>query len=263
MNVANHAHFNLTANVEGVATFGNDVDITSEANTGTLRVRSTSQLEGFANAVGSIGVGANAHIGGNTYIHHGNTDGLTTISDSNITVGNSTVNTAIRTGGVNTDGTLDVLGASVLNSTLGVGGATTLQSTLNTVGSARFQDTANVEGLLRAKAGSITTGTANATVGMNIGANVNLSQSKITVGNSISNTTITKSEIATDGALAVTTTSTLAGNVSAEANVAIGNKLAVTGTTTLGDALDVNSTGDFEGNLSLIHISEPSRVRRI
>ena len=250
VNVANHAHFNLTANVEGVATFGNDVDIASEANTGTLRVRSTSQLEGFANAVGSIGVGANAHIGGNTYIHHGNTNGQTVISDSTITVGNSDTKSVVSTGGISTNGTLDVSGASALNSTLGVGGATTLQSTLNTVGSARFQDTANVEGLLRAKAGSITTGTANATVGMNVGANVNLSTSKITVGTSTANTTITKSEIATDGALSVTTTSTLAGNVSAEANVAIGNKLAVTGTTTLGDALDVNSTADFEGNVN-------------
>ena len=250
VNVSDHAHFNSTANVVGIATFGNDTDISGEANTGTLRVRSTSKLEGFANAVQSIGVGANAHIGGNTYIHHGNTDGLTTISDSNITVGNSHTNTAITPTSINTDGTLDVLGASVLNSTLGVGGATTLQSTLNTVGSARFQDTANVEGLLRAKAGSITTGTANATVGMNVGANVNLSTSKITVGTSTANSTITKSEIATDGALSVTTTSTLAGNVSAEANVAIGNKLAVTGTTTLGDALDVNSTADFEGNVN-------------
>ena len=120
MNVANHAHFNLTANVEGVATFGNDVDITSEANTGTLRVRSTSQLEGFANAVGSIGVGANAHIAGNTYIHHDSTDGATTISNGNITVGSSTVNTAITPTSIDTDGTLSVLGAAGIANTLAV-----------------------------------------------------------------------------------------------------------------------------------------------
>ena len=89
VNVANHAHFNSTMNVESDSTFGTDIDVASEANTNTLRVRSTSKLEGFANAVQSIGVGANVHVGGNTYIHHGNTDGLTTISDSNITVGNS------------------------------------------------------------------------------------------------------------------------------------------------------------------------------
>ena len=249
VNVANHAHFNSTMNVESDSTFGTDIDVSSEANTNTLRVRSTSKLEGFANAVQSIGVGANVHVGGNTYIHHGNTDGLTTISDSNITVGNGSVNTAITTGGVDTDGTLAVLGTATLSSTLGVGGATTLQSTLNTVGSARFQSTANVDGLLRAKAGSITTGTANATVGMNIGANVNLSTSKVTVGNSISNTTITKTAIDTDGQLIVAGNTTVGGDVdiTGEVNAA---SAAIVGGAVVGGVLDVNNTADFLGNVN-------------
>ena len=209
VNVANHAHFNLTANVEGVATFGNDVDIASEANTGTLRVRSTSQLEGFANAVGSIGVGANAHIGGNTYIHHGNTDGLTTISDSNITVGNSTVNTAITTGGVNTDGTLDVLGASVLNSTLGVGGATTLQDTLAVTKGTTLSNTIAVTG------------------------NSNFSNSVTIVGPIIASNTLSLANNATiTGTLGVTRATTLA------------NTLAVTGTSTLTG--DVTAAGNIK-----------------
>ena len=249
VNVANHAHFNATMNVENDATFGTDIDVSSEANTQTLRVRSTSKLEGFANAVQSIGVGANVHVGGNTYIHHGNTDGLTTISDSNITIGNSTVNTAITTGGVDTDGSLAVLGAATLSSTLGVGGATSLGSTLNTTGSARFQSTANVDGLLRAKAGLITTGTANASVAMNIGANVNLSTSKVTVGNSTSNTTITKAAIDTDGQLIVAGNTTVGGDVdiTGEVNAA---SAAIVGGAVVGGALDVNNTADFLGNVN-------------
>ena len=249
VNVANHAHFNSTMNVESDSTFGTDIDVSSEANTNTLRVRSTSKLEGFANAVQSIGVGANVHVGANVYIRHGNTDGLTTISDSNITIGNSTVNTAITTGGVDTDGSLAVLGAATLSSTLGVGGATSLGSTLNTTGSARFQSTANVDGLLRAKAGLITTGTANASVAMNIGANVNLSTSKVTVGNSTSNTTITKAAIDTDGQLIVAGNTTVGGDVdiTGEVNAA---SAAIVGGAVVGGALDVNNTADFLGNVN-------------
>jgi len=249
VNVDNHAHFNLTMNVVSEATFGNDVDISEEANTRTLRVRSTSELEGFANAQDSFGVIGNTHISGNTYIHHGNTDGLTTISDSNITIGNGSVNTAITTGGIDTDGTLDVLGAASLSSTLGVGGATTLQSTLDTVGSAKFQSTANVDGLLRAKSGLITTGTANASVAMNVGANVNLSTSKITVGTSSSNTTITKTAIDTDGQLIVAGNTTVGGDVdiTGEVNAA---SAAIVGGAVVGGVLDVNNTADFEGNVN-------------
>jgi len=146
---------------------------------------------------------------------------------TNINLGNTTVNTAISATAVNTDGTLAVLGAATLSNTLGV------------------------TGLITGSGGSTITGTANASVAMNIGANVNLSTSKITVGTSTANTTITKDEIATDGALSVTKASTLAGNVSAEANVSIGDRLTVTNTATFSNTVDVAGSqllaqNDFE-----------------
>ena len=249
INASNTSYFSSNVEVTGDIIGAADIDISSESNTNTLRVRSTSLLAGFANAVGSVGIGANVHIGGNTYIHHADANGATTISNGNITVGNSTVNTAITPTSIDTDGTLDVLKAAALSNTLNVTGATVLGSTLNTTGSARFQSTANVDGLLRAKAGSITTGTANATVGMNIGANVNLSTSKVTVGNSTSNTTITKTAIDTDGQLIVAGNTTVGGDVdiTGEVNAA---SAAIVGGAVVGGALDVNNTADFLGNVN-------------
>jgi hypothetical protein len=249
INASNTSYFSSNVEVTGDIIGAADIDMTGEANLHTLIARSTSLLNGFVNAVGSVGVGANVHIGGNTYIHHADANGATTISNGNITVGNSTVNTAITPTSIDTDGTLDVLKAAALSNTLNVTGATVLGSTLNTTGSARFQSTANVDGLLRAKAGLITTGTANASVAMNVGANVNLSTSKVTVGDSTSNTTITKTAIDTDGQLIVAGNTTVGGDVDITGEVNA-SSAAIVGGAVVGGALDVNNTADFEGNVN-------------
>ena len=257
INASNTSYFSSDVEVTGDIIGAADIDMLGEANLFTLIARSTSELRSFVNAAANVNIGTELRVAGNTFIHHGNTNGLITILDSNITVGNSTVNTAITTGGIDTDGTLDVLKATALSNTLNVTGATVLGSTLNTTGSARFQSTANVDGLLRAKADLITTGTANASVAMNVGANVNLSTSKITVGNSTANTTITKAAIDTDGTLSVlgaaavsntlaTGNTTVTGFVTVSGNMKAGTA-NVTGGLQANGATDLNSTLHVQG----------------
>ena len=261
VHATNNSFFTSNVSVTGDIIGAADIDMSGEANLFTLIARSTSELRSFVNAAANVNIGTELRVAGNTYIHHGNTDGLITVSDSNITVGNGSVNTAITPTSIDTDGTLDVLKATALSNTLNVTGATVLGSTLNTTGSARFQSTANVDGLLRAKAGLITTGTANASVAMNVGANVNLSTSKITVGNSSSNTTITKAAIDTDGTLSVlgaaAVSNTLAtGNTTVTGFVAVsGNMKAATANVTGGlqanGATDLNSTLHVQGGTTI------------
>jgi len=271
VNVSDHAHFNSTANVEGIATFGNDVDITGEANTGTLRVRSTSQLEGFANAVQSIGVGANAHIAGNTYIHHDSTDGATTISNGNITVGSSTVNTAITPNSIDTDGTLAVLGAASIANTLATGNTTvtgftnvtgnlkaasanvsghTNAATLGATGAVDFDSTLNVDGLITGGAGLDITGIANASSAMNIGTNVGsntkahfvkgtetvgnavVNSSTISIGNSLTTTVIKKSTIDVGANVDINTSAFFVKGTAAMGNAVVNSSVIRIGTNT-------------------------------
>ena len=56
------------------------------------------------------------------------------LSTTKISVGTSSVNTAITSSGIDTDGTLAVLEASTLANTLSVAGATTMSSSANVVG---------------------------------------------------------------------------------------------------------------------------------
>lgn len=86
-----------TVTTTGDITAQADVDVTGEANTSTLRVRSTSDFEGDVTA------------------------------DTKITVGNSTVNAVVwANGNVDTDGSLTVAGVTALNDTT--------NSTSNTTG---------------------------------------------------------------------------------------------------------------------------------
>jgi len=76
---------------------------------------------------------------------------------------------------------------------------------------------------------ALNTTTANASVAMNVGANVNLTTTRINVGNSTVNTAITSTAIDTDGTLAVLGATTLS------------NTLSVTGTSSFGNAVTIQN----------------------
>jgi len=141
--------------VAGDGTFSSDVDITSEANTSTLRVRSTSSLEG------------------------------------NLTVGNSTVNAVIATSGnINTDGTLTVAGATDLNNTLAAGN-TTITGFANVSGAGTFGGAVNIDDTTSSTSTStgalIVDGGLGVAENVWIGGNLNVAGTTTT----ISSTTVT------------------------------------------------------------------------
>jgi len=89
-----------TLNASGDITGGADLDITSEANTNTLRVRTTSELTGAVNANTSV------------------TTGNVVITRTQIAVGNSSANVVIsQNGDISTDGKIDVDANTDANST--------------------------------------------------------------------------------------------------------------------------------------------------
>lgn len=191
----------------------------SNNTTGTIVITGGLGVSGRINT-GDLAVGANV-----------------VVTNTGISVGNSTVNTAITSTSIDTDGTLAVLGATTLSNTVSAAGLASLNAGLNTT-------------------------TANASSAVNVGANVNIDTGKITVGNSTVNTAITSSGIDTDGTLAVlgatTLSSTLAaGNttitgfayVSGQVNAAshtIGTSFVANTT-----ALNVNTNATFTSNVTL------------
>ena len=207
--VTGNATLSNTLAVTGNTTLSNTLSVTGNATlsntlliTGAATLSNTLTAVGLANAAGNLNTPtANASVAVNV----GANVNLTT---ARINVGNSTVNTAITSTAIDTDGTLDVLGATNLANTL------------------------TVQGLANA-AGNLNTPTANASVAMNVGANVNLTTSRFNVGNSTVNTFITSTAIETDGTLTVLGATALA------------NTLSVTGLANLGGNLNtptVNAT---------------------
>jgi hypothetical protein len=124
--------------------------------------------------------------------------------------------------------TLAVTNTGTFSNTLAVTGAGTFSNTLGVTGAGTFSNTLTVTGLSTLN-GNVNTPTANASVDMNVGANVNLTTSRINVGNSTVNTFITSTAVETDGTLTVLGATTLS------------NTLSVTGTSTFGNAVTIQT----------------------
>ena len=148
-----------------------------------------------------------------------------TIDTASIKVGNSSVNTVITSTGIDTDGTLAVLGVAALANTLTVTNLTTLSGNINTP-TANASVAINVGANVGANTTALRAGTTTInTVSINVGSNVAIDTVALRVGNSTVNTVITSTAIDTDGTLAVlgvatlsdtltvTNLSTLSGNV--------------------------------------------------
>jgi hypothetical protein len=197
--------------------------------TGTANVSSSLRVDGLSTLAGNINTPtANASSGINVGAN-------VNLSTTQINVGNSTVNTYITSTVIETDGTLAVLGAATLSNTLGVTGLTTLS-------------------------GNINTPTANASSDINVGANVNLSTTRINVGNSSVNTFITSSAIETDGTLTVLGVTTLSDNVNIDSGTLFvdttNNRVGINNTSpdsslTITGTANITSTARFGGAVTI------------
>jgi len=142
------------------------------------------------------------------------------VNTSTIRVGNSTSFANVTISGITTNGSLGVTGAATFANTVGVGGLTSLNGGINTT-------------------------TANASIGVNVGANVNLSTTQLNVGNSSVNTVITSTAIDTDGTLSVLGNTTLSNTISVNGNASFSNTVAITGAVTLSNTLAVTGNATF------------------
>ena len=212
-NIVSNANFANTIAVTGNATLSNTLSVTGSttlantlAVTGNTTLSNTLAVTGAATLANTLGVTGLTTASGNlntptanasVAVNVGANVNLTT---ARINVGNSTVNTSITATAVDIDGTLDVLGATNLANTLAVVG-------------------------LANTAGNLNTPTANASVAVNVGANVNLTTARINVGNSTVNTSITATAVDIDGTLDVlratslSNTLTIAGLANAAGNL--------------------------------------------
>ena len=237
-----------TANFSGNITVGGTVHAVAgnvAFDTDTLFVDATNNRVGISNATpdasltitGTANVSGDVRIGGLTTVVNinGSTINSTAmnvganvnLSTTQINVGNSVTNTVITSTSIDTDGSLAVLLGSTLSNTVSVGGLASLNAGLNTT-------------------------TANASSGMNVGANVNLSTTSINVGNSIVNTTLTAAGISTNGTLSVTGIATLSSNVNVDSGTffvdATNNRVGLSNTAP--DAsLTITGTANVSGNV--------------
>ena len=200
----------------------------------------TSTFVGFGNSSNYLGGSAgftfdsttNAVFIANTLAIGANVN----ISTSSISVGNSTINTAISASGVDTDGTLAVLGATTLSNTASIAG------TLGT-------GNTTVTGFINASSYGTFNGTVNATA-LNIGSNVVVTTSSITTGNSTVNTVISSSGVDTDGTLAVLGATTLSNTVSVAGTLGTGNT-TITGSANVTTTLQVGGASTLGNNVTV------------
>ena len=166
-----------------------------------------------------------ANVQANTFIGAGSFSLVTVAGNTTVglSVGNSTVNTVITSASINTNGTLTAntisVGNTTVNSIITGDSISVGNSTVNSfVNSTSI--VANGALIYSINATSIATGTldtarlpatANISTAINVGANVNLTTSGISIGNSTVNTVFTSASINTNGTLTANTVSV--GNV--------------------------------------------------
>ena len=283
--VTGNATLSNTLLVTGAATLSNTIAVTGNATlsntlavTGATTLSNTLNVTGLTTAAGNLNTPtANASVAVNVGAN-------VNLTLTRFNIGSSTVNTAITATAIDTDGTLDVLGATNLSNTLTVVGLTNASGNLNTptanasvavnvganvnlttarfnigsstvntaitataidtdgtldvLGATALANTLNVTGLATA-AGNLNTPTANASVAVNVGANVNLTTARFNIGSSTVNTFITATAIETDGTLTVLGATTLSNTLGVTGATTLSNTLGVTGATTLSNTLGV------------------------
>lgn len=139
--------------------------------------------------------------------------------------------------------------ASSFANTLSVTGNATFSNTLTVTGNVTFSNTLSVGniisavtvgGLITGTSGLAITGTANVSVSFNVGANVSVTTSRMSIGNSTVNTAINSSSIFTTGTANVGNTLGVVGAATFSNNVTITGDLTVSGTTTYVNTATLN-----------------------
>lgn len=201
----------LTANAVVITNANNFLD---QFKTNTIVIGPDGTTNAAATLVvsGTANISGNATIGGNLSIVGGTTIGGNVAFDTDTLFIDSVNNrvgilTTTPDATFKVNGTANIVGAAALSNTLTVTGLTTLNGDLNTT-------------------------TANATTGINVGANVNVSTTKINVGNSSVNTAITATAINTQGTLDVLKATTLSNTIAVTGNATFSNTIAVVGQAT-------------------------------
>lgn len=236
-----------TLGATGAVTFANTLTVTGLANLNS-GINTT-----FVNASANLTVGANVLVDtaklfiGNSTVN--TTHNVTTVQISNST---STANLSaidLKIGTTTVNSTAVGVGANVILSTSEVSVG---NSTVNTkISASEVLGYSNAYFNVISSNGNILVGnsTVNVTVNssqFNVGSNVNLTPSRFNVGNSTVNTFITSTAIETDGTLTVAGNTVLSGtaNVTGAAvfsnNVTIAGNLTVSGTTTYVNTTTLN-----------------------
>ena len=217
---------------------GTTVYWVTPAATGVTSVGSGNGLTGGPiTSTGSLAVLANSGIVANATGVYVNATYIATLTSNNATYFDGATwaaPKALGTGTANT-GAFTTANASVA---INVGANVNLSTSQITVGNSTVNTTitaTNIGGNSTAQLANTTiTGTANASVAINVGANVNLSTTQVSVGNSTVNTTITATNIGGNStAQLANTTITGFANVSTSVNSAL---------FTVGSTFSANST---------------------
>jgi hypothetical protein len=246
LDVVGAGTFSNTVNVVGAGTFSNTVDaaglVTAAADLNTTT----------ANASVKFNAGANVTIDTTSVFIKGTAAvGNVIANSSSLHIGNNTVNTHISKGGINTDGTLAVLKAGTFSNTIGVTGAATFSDTIGVTNTATFSNTVDATGLVTAS-GGVNTTTANASVAINVGANVNVTTAALSIGNSTVNTVISDQQIITDGSLDVLGGTTLRNGLQVVIGTStMGGTLGVTGALNTSNTLEVTGAGTFSNTIGV------------
>ena len=148
-NLVSTLEVNSTSQFDDTITVGNstaNLVVSANGNVdtdGQLFVKGTTHLQDQANVDGLLRAKGGANVTGtanvSSTLHVSTGDGQVKISNDNITVGNSTVNSSITVSGIHTDGILDV------DSTSNLLGAVVMANTLNTQGNADFDKDVQID----------------------------------------------------------------------------------------------------------------------
>ena len=229
-----------TANISGNATIGGSLSIVGGTTIGgnvafdtdTLFIDSVNNRVGILTTTPNAPLQVNgaANVQGAAYFANSTTHVGAAVFSNTVQLTSAvgfTTNVAFNTSTLFVDAT---------NSRVGVGTTTPdatfkVNGTANIVGAVALSNTLTVTGLTTLN-GDLNTTTANATTGINVGANVNVSTTKINVGNSSVNTAITATAINTQGTLDVLKATTLSNTIAVTGNATFSNTIAVTGQAT-------------------------------
>jgi hypothetical protein len=188
---------NQTNIVIGNTTVNTSVSATAITSNATLAIGNTT-VTGFITSTGTanvaaLNVGANVNLTTSS-ITVGNSTVNAVHNQTNIIVGNTTVNTTVSATAITSSATLaigntTVTGFANVSSTLNVVGAATVNGALIVNNTAAVGNTTTT-GFINVSSYGTFGGTVNATA-LNIGANLSVNTSTISIGNSSVNTKIT------------------------------------------------------------------------